>query len=1058
MKTKRPKTISSNSCAGGTFRNPDWWALMPIIILCIATMNVYGRATAIDREISGNVTNEQGESLSGVNVVVKGAAMSTSTDHDGNYNIIVPDEQAILVFSYVGYATEEVEVGARTVINVSLKTMAALDEVVVVGYGSESVKKLTTSVSTIKAAQINDQPIANIADAFTGNVSGVLVEQSSGRPGDVPVVRIRGYGSINAGSEPLYIVDGMIVPIEDFRFLNPKSVESISVLKDAAAGAIYGSRAGNGVIIVTTKSGKGKPKFSYNSTVGLNYVEKKIPVLSGPEYIEYSKKAYAASGQEAPVFSSNVANTNWQDEIFRTGLFQNHQISANGSSESIRYNLAFNYMGNKGTILTLNEDQYASNGIFDIKLNDKLNVGLNYSAAIVKTRTNSKLGGAAHGNGGILEDAIVQYPIIPVYMENGDYGQVNSENWGTPVVYGGYGNPVAALLEIDDRYHKFSGLGKGFINYEPVAGLNLNASFMGRFTTTMRTYEESPYLSANGHSREANFSNPFFESMSAGQYNFFTGQYIVEGFAEYKKTFDLHNLSVIAGSSIQYSGHRGTSADARENDRGANAEDPLPAFDNYFRPSIFGANDVGGGGSFSETTFTSVFGRVNYDYDDRYIFMASLRRDGSSKFAPGSRYGIFPAVSAAWRVSEESFMQEQRLFDDLKLRLSYGISGNEQISNYLWQGAVSYGGQYLFGPSDGSSGIMMTAYPASIENPTLKWETNEQYNVGLDFSILDNRVGLVADYYVRNTKDMLLWRPLPSENGISGSIMDNIGDMTNRGIELALTTTNIRKPNFTWTTNWIFNKVWNKATSIHTTDGILRMGSGEFDVVWILEGQEMFQLYGYKTLGVFQTEEQLQQYPRPRNAKIGDPIQEDVDGDNQINSNDLQRLGSALPNFTFGFNNTFSYKNFDFNVIIDGSQGAMKYLPLLRNQSWISPTEGNISNLIYDKAGTVYGAANLDYTGNRLTQNDYHFFDASYVRIKSATIGYRLPISLINKLSISDLRLSFNVQNIYTFTDYPWYNPQANYFGGGAGSAQFGVDFGGVPLSRTYAFGINLTF
>jgi TonB-linked SusC/RagA family outer membrane protein len=1056
----KKNTVLQNRTGSGKDRRTfgiQWW--FPLALLCLISTNTPGGTLpGADRAVTGKVTNERGEALPWVNILVKGTLTGTVTTAEGEFAVTVPEEQAILVFSYVGYRSEEVPVGNRSTLNVVLKEATELSEVVVVGYGNESIKKLTTSVSTIKADQINDQPVANIADVFTGNVSGVFVDQASGRPGDVPVLRIRGYGSINAGSEPLYIIDGMIVTSSEFRLLNPKTIENISILKDAAAGAIYGSRAGNGVIIVTTKGGKGKPKFSYNATLGLNQVEKKIPVLSGPEYIDYARRAYEASGQPAPVFSSNVANTNWQDEIFRTAVFQNHQISANGSTDAVRYNLSFNYMGNQGTVLTLNEDQYSSNGMFDIRLNPKLNVGFNYTATAAKTRTNSKLGGPAHGGGGILEDAIVQYPVIPVYMPNGDYGQVDSEVWGTPVVYGGYGNPVAGLLEVDDRYQQFSGIGKGFLNFEPLPGLNLNASFMGRIRTNMRVFSESPYLAANGHHREANFSNPMYQDIVAGQNNELTSQYISEGYADYKKTIGEHQFNVVAGASMQYTGFRGTQANASVNDRGANATSPLPRFDNYFRPNIWGANDVSGGGGFFEETFTSVFGRLNYDYRDKYLFMASLRRDGSSKFAPGSRYGVFPAVSAAWRISDEAFLKDQKLVNDLKVRVSYGVSGNDQISNYAWQGSVSYGGRYLFGPTPGSDGVSLTAFPSRIENPRLRWETNEQYNAGLDLSMIDGRLQLTADYYIRNTRDMLMSRPLPSENGISGSVMDNIGNMTNKGLELALTTTNVSRPNFTWTTNWIFNKVWNKATAIHTADGILRLASGDFNSVWIIEGREMFQLYGYNVLGVFRTEEELQQHPRPRNAKVGDPILEDVDGDGQINSNDLQHLGSALPNFTFGLNNTFTMGNFDVNLIIDGSQGASKYLPLLRNQTWLSPTEGNVAKFLYEQSGTVYGDANLDYTGNRLTQNSYHFFDASYVRIKSLTVGYRLPAKVATKLSVSDLRLTFNIQNLHTFTSYPWYNPQANFYNGGAGSAQYGVDYGGVPLSRTYALGINLSF
>jgi TonB-dependent starch-binding outer membrane protein SusC len=288
--------------------------------------------------------------------------------------------------------------------------------------------------------------------------------------------------------------------------------------------------------------------------------------------------------------------------------------------------------------------------------------------------------------------------------------------------------------------------------------------------------------------------------------------------------------------------------------------------------------------------------------------------------------------------------------------------------------------------------------------------------------------------------------------------MDNIGDLTNKGIELALTTVNIQKSNFTWSSVWIFNKVWNKATAIHTEDGIIRLSSGAYDMVWIIEGEEMFQIYGYKAIGVFKTEEELTQYPRPRGSKIGDPIYEEVEKDLILNSGDYQKLGNGLPNFTFGWSNDLSYKNWDLSFILDGSQGASKYVPSFRNQSWISPIEGNLSKYIYDRAGEVYGAPNLDYSGNRIERNSYHVFDASYVRIKNLTIGYNLPDRVCNSLRIDRLRLAVSAQNLYTFTDYPWYSPQANFYNGSAGVAQFGVDYGSYPLAKSFTFGINLTF
>lgn len=990
---------------------------------------------------------------------VKGSNGGGLTDSRGKYTIRAGSTDT-LVFSFIGFETQEVLVGNQTIINVVLKgSSTSLSEVVVnIGYGTSTQKRLTTAISTVNAKDVNELTVNNVANAFTGNIAGVQVEEQGG-PGNTPILRVRGYGSINAGSDPLYVIDGMVVSSYEFGLLNPKSIASINVLKDAAAGAIYGSRAGNGVVIVTTKGGEGKAKFNYNGTVGLQNIDRKIPVLSGPEYMAYAKQAYEASGQADPVFSPDVANTNWQNEIFRTSPYQNHQVSASGSNENLRYNLSLNYLDNQGILITTYEKRYSLDGKFDIKLNNKLKVGFTFDATYDKQRFSPDLTGPAHGPGGILEDAIVQYPVIPVYMPNGDYGQQTSENWGTSIQYGGYGNPVAGLKEINDTRAAFSGRGRTFLNYEPIRGLNVNVSFTGSVISGFSQDLESPYLAADGHDFTSNFSTPVYSSAVAKQANDLTTGYIADGFVDYKHTFSkVHTFDIIAGFSNQFTGYKLTSAAAISNNQGVNATNPLPDFTNWLLPNIFGATAIVGTGGSTEQAFTSFFGRLTYDYKAKYLFTTSVRRDGSSVFAPNYRYGIFPAISAAWRITEEQFMQAQHLFNDLKLRLSYGISGNDQIGNYGWQGNASYGTQYLFGPPGSSDAAVNAEYPLTIENPNLKWETNEQFNTGVDFSMLNNRVQLAADYYLRTTKDLLLQRPLPSENGIATSIMDNIGVVENKGLELDLTTTNIKTNDFTWTTKWIFNKVWNKAKKINTANGIIQLNSGSYNMVWIVQGQEMFQIYGYKVLGVFKNDQQLSQYARPSNSQIGDPIIEDVNHDGLINSDDFQKLGNGLPDFTYGWSNNLSYKNWDFRVVLDGSYGASKYLPALRNQNWVSPNEGNLSKYIYDRAGSVFGAANVNYDGDRLTQNSYDVFNASYLRVKSLILGFNLPERICRSLSISGLRFTLSAENLHTFTSYPWYSVQSNYYAGAPGTAQFGVDYGGYPLATSYAFGINLTF
>ena len=1011
--------------------------------------------------ITGTVTDTNGDPLPGAAVSVKGTSQGTATDANGFYSLQVPGGNATLVFSYIGFTVQEVVVGERRTINVTLsEDTRQIEEVVVIGYGTASAKKLTTSVSKIDGNKLTDLPITNVANAFTGNISGVLVEEGSGAPGALPVIRIRGYGSINAGSEPLYVIDGMIVTSAEFAVLNPKSVESVNVLKDAAAGAIYGSRASNGVVIVTTKGGKGNARISYNTTMGLQHIERKIPVLNTAEFIEYTKKAYANAGQTAPVLNPDIADTNWQDEIFRTGFFQNHQLSASGSSEKVDYRVTANYVGNEGIILTTWQNNFSSTGNFGIKLNNKVKFGLTYNTAYIKERFNHKLGGVAHSAEGILETAVIQPPIIPVYMPNGDYGlaDTGTNDWGFGYLNRDYGNPVAALKEVGDYKYWFSGMGRAFVNYEPISGLNINLSFNGIVNSGVEDRYESPYLPKKGHAHDANFSNPVYRDMQASQANSLYVARTVDGFVDYKFTLNQkHNVGMIAGFSNEYSLRRIATLTAAVNDRGANAANPLPRFDNNIRPNIWGANDIAGRGTFEEVTFQSLFARLNYDFDNKYLFMASLRRDGSSKFAPGNRYGVFPAASAAWRVSQESFMKNQRLFDDLKFRLSYGVSGNDQIGTYKWQGRTGYGmPQYIYAPNTQAA---ITEYPSSIENRKLKWETNEQYNVGVDFAILKNRIEMVADWYVRNTTDLILDRPLPAENGLTTSMLDNIGNMTNKGIELMLTTTNVQQKDFVWTTNWIFNKVWNKATKIHTANGIIYMdGGGRFDAIWIKEGEEMFQIYAYKVLGVFKTQEDLTKYPRPSNSQIGDPIIEDVDGNGIINFEDLQCVGKGLPKFTFGWTNTITYKNFDLNVVVDGSQGASKFSLAIRNQCTLQPNDINLSKYVYDRAGELYGIPTSNPTGYRQQQMSYYVFDASYVRIKNATIGYSIPSAICNRMNIAALRLSFGMQNLHTFTKYPWYSPQANFYNGEPGKSQFGVDTGSYPLATSYNLGINLTF
>ncbi len=1029
------------------------------------------------RSVSGKVTDPSGMSLPGVTVAIKGTTSGTITGSDGTFNLTNIPANATLVFSFVGMKTTEVPVGSQAEIHVMMEESAiGIEEVVAIGYGTTSTKKLTTSVTRIDSEQMEELPLNTIADAFAGQISGVVAESGTGQPGVLPVIRVRGYGSINAGSEPLYVIDGLMAGATEFSMLNPKSIENVTILKDAAAGAIYGSRAGNGVILVTTKKGKyGEAKFSVNATYGLQEVTNKVDVLDRDDFLTLVKEAYSNDGLTLPDFynrdASNFADTDWQDEIFRVSPYQNYQLSASGGSDKVQYYLAANILDNEGIILTTYSKTYSANGNFNIELNPKLTAGVTFNAAHTKERVNGSIengfghGGGAYGiAGNVIQEALWFAPILPVYLENGDYGQYAQGEYA-PYFLKGYANPVANLKETHDNYSKNNVLGRLYAIYEPVKGLSLNASFGGRLYSYFRDYHVSPYLAGNG-SPFANFSNPVYNGMRAGQANGTATSWTTEAYLDFKHTFAKdHDVEMVAGYSIQYNGNRATTATADSNNRGtANAANPIPRFDNYFRPNIYGAALVIGGGEFGENTFESLFSRVNYSYKDKYLLMGSLRYDGSSKFAPSNRWGLFPALSGAWRVTEETFMKNLPSVNELKLRVSYGVSGNDQFGNYAWQGKVGYGNLYTYAPASLGGVTEIALIPSSIENQNLKWETNAQTDFGVDLGLFKNRVNLTADYFIRKTSNMLLHRALPLENGIAASLLDNIGDMTNKGIELALNTVNIETKDFSWTTGFNLTKIKNEVGDVFTATGEIRYGLGfpGAGTIRIIEGHPIFEIYSWKAIGNYETQEQLTNFPGSNNPKIGDTIFEDYKKDGMLNDDDMQRVGNILPDFTYGFTTNLRYKNFDLAVFLNGSHGASQVMVGARQAALLRPMENTLQVYFDNRYGhgdELYMAfPSTQVSGPRHSNIDYFVWDASYLRIKNVVLGYNIPGQVCSRMGLEKLRVTLGVQNLHTFTDYPFYNPESNSTRGEAGTAQFGKDLGTYPLARIYTVGLNVNF
>lgn len=1038
--------------------------------------------------VTGILTDSNGETLIGATVMVKGTTTGAVTDIDGKYSVNVPNDNAVLTFSYIGYTPQEVTVGNKRDINVTMnEDTNTMNEVVVIGYGTSSKKKLTTSVASLKTDNIQEMPITNVGDAFAGQMSGISADNGTGAPGATPVIRIRGYGSINAGSEPLYVIDGVMATATQFAALNPKSIQTIDVLKDAAAGAIYGSRAGNGVIQVTTKKGKmGPARFSVNATFGIQQLEKKVDVLDRDQWLNLAREAYTNEGIAIPEFYSRpndaYANTDWQDAIYRNSTFQNYQVSASGGDDKFKYYIDGNVLDNEGIMITTYNKTYSSTGSFEMALRHNLKLGLNYTASYKTERINNSINaGAGHQRGGygiaggIIQQSLWMPPVIPVYEANGDYGQIWQGEFGASNFFNfGYTNPVSNLKETKDTYSWNSALARAYIEYEPIEGLKVNGSLSVISDSFRREWSVSPYLAGSNGSILANLSTPAYDKALVGQENGLSSSWTAEFYANYKKAWGDHNIDATLGYSAQYNGIKNTMVGSSYNDRGsANAALPIPAFSNWFQPNIYGAalvvnSDLTGAG-FQENTFASIFGRVSYSYKDRYMVMGSVRRDGSSKFAPDQRYGYFPAISFAWRAIEESFIKKYSWINDLKVRASYGVSGNDQFGDYAWQGTVNYSNLYTYGQPGLSAGKVL--FPATIQNNNLKWETNEQFDIGVDLSVLDSRINFTADYFIRNTKNMLLYRQLPSENGIATSILDNIGNMSNKGIELALNTVNIQTKDFTWNTNFTFTKINNKVDKVFTSTGYIPYeannyltSSGFESALRIVEGQPMFQIYSYKVIGTFENEQQLASMANPGgNSTIGDPIIEDVNHDNIINADDLQAVGNALPDFTYGITSTWKYKNFDLGVVLDGSYGASKLMTAARNAALMRNQE-NTLQVFYDdryqagQTGHMLGIPKVNVTGMRHYNESYFVQDASYMRIRNITLGFNMPQTWCQKIGINDLRLAFSVQNVFTFTSYPLYNPQSNSHNGDSGSAQFGVDDGTYPLARTYSINLNFNF
>lgn len=1044
--------------------------------------------------LTGTVTDAaSGETLAGAAVQIKGTSTGTSTDARGQYRLNLPTgtSQPTLIFSFIGYQPLEETVGNRTVVNVKLMASTnALSEVVVVGYGVQNRRDVTTSIGSVRAKDLANQPVVSFDNALAAKIAGVQVVQTSGAPGAALQVRVRGTGSISAGLDPLYVIDGVPLsrdtkfatgststqfpdnPINVLSTINTDDIESIEVLKDASAAAIYGSRGSNGVVLLTTKRGKeGKTTINYDSFVGFQQVNKKLDLLNAYEYAtlnaEAKNNAYLdrnptgkatdpndvrsrgigapstlIAPQVVPYLSgqSGLTDTDWQDEIFRQVPIQNHTLSISGGTgspggrpsdrTSVRYYVSGNYLDQQGIVINSGYKRYSSRANLDIK-SGRLSVGLNLNPTY-SFHDLIKAEGPFLADG-IIGLAVQLAPIFPVYNPNGTYN-FDANGWGfgaTSIL-----NPVAVANEVKDKLSQLRLLGNAYAQYDIAKGFTYRLSVGADVNNFQRDYYRPSIVEIRdrkgpsiptGFSRTQNYVN-----------------WLVEHTLNYNQSFGLHTISALAGFSAQ-------------KDRRTASELTATNFPNDLVQTLNAGQVTAGSSDIQEWSLLSYIGRAQYDYNGKYLVSAALRADGSSRFGASNRWGYFPSVSAGWNVSQESFLKNSTWLNDLKIRASYGLTGNFQIPNYGSVSLLNYQ-NYVLGPETIVSGLA----PGNSANDKLKWEKTAMLDVGFDANFFRNRLTLTVDYYNANTSDLLLNVPVPRASGFSTELQ-NIGKVNNQGFEFTLgTQQTFGRVGWSANANLATNR--NEVRALGTSGDPIIVSGGVASAQFITRiGEPIGQYWTMQYDGVFKNQAEIDAYPRTATTRPGDFRFVDVNGDKRIDfSSDRTVTGSYFPKYTFGFTNSFTYAGFDLGATVQGVQGN-KILNLIRRYIYNSEGNGNQFRGALDRWQSVDNVGNgLVNRANRLSTGSngeistWHIESGSYVRIRTITLGYALPTTLLQRLHLSRARVYVTTQNPFTFTKYSGYNPDVSARPDNALSQ--GEDYGTYPLARTTSIGINLSF
>lgn len=987
--------------------------------------------------VSGVITDSDGIPLAGANVVEKGTTNGVTADFDGNFSIEVANESATLVISYIGYSTKEVPLNGQASVNIVLEESAAgLDEVVVVGYGVQKKSDITGAVSNISEEKLQSRPTANFSDALQGRSSGVQIRQSGGDLDGKFQIAIRGVGSVTGSNDPLIVVDGVPLVSASFSTINPKDIASIDILKDASATAIYGARAANGVVIITTKKGTvGKPQLTYSSDVSIEHISERYDVMSTEQQRLLFVEAFKNSNRSTAVYDDPnnpiwQVDNDWQDLGTRAGIRQIHNLNYSGGTENTQYSASASYQNRTGILLNTDIKTYSLRTNLSSQVNDWLKISTNITGSYQPQNYSDGDDWGSTGYRGF----VYQHSYTPAYDENGELANIDT---ASAPYFGANTNPLVPLLLPTKELNTTRLLGNFQTNIRLMDGLFFNTN-LGGDLVRVEGYTYNPIYSIG---RMINTQGSVTVSNNSDT------NWVADATLDYTKEFNKHDLKLLVGVSAQQFLLRRTSAFGT-----GTIDNSLNQLSNQTSFNSTGSNVKGG--------LASSFARLNYGFDDRYLLTATVRRDGSSRFGPDKRYGVFPSASLAWRVSQENFLKNSTTLNDLKFRVSYGLTGNQNIGNFefITRAAST---PYIFGNT-----VVVGNSASNIGNPSLQWEANKQLDIGVDFALFKSRISGTIDYYDKKSEDLLIQNPIPLTAGVPNPPIVNIGSVRNSGIEFAIFTRNLTGK-FKWSTD--FNISYNE-------NEVLDIGSNSAGEPLEIPGQNIplsnvptnltvagrpvgaFNMYIFE--GMWQLGEEAEAATW-FNAVPGDPKYRDLNNNGLLDAGDRAFVGNPHPKFIGGMDNTFSYKNLSLSVFMNFATGNKLYntarnlfsrgVPFVQNfaeaADFWTPDNPNATSPRPSQGGTTTTLATLAST--RFLE------DASFLRVKNVALTYDLPGKIFETSFISSAQFTLSATNLLTFTKYTGLDPEAS---SRESLLSAGIDYTPYPNTKQYNLGVKIGF